>query len=159
MAYRDWDQHDHRGTVRRREEQDDSWDYKKRRRYDDGDFYDDRGYRDDYRYDDGYQQNYGPGGGRSRGDDDWRTRQDDEQYDYHPKSHPKGKRMVASEATQHVIFLGLDPDFVEADLAEFVRSYGLGLESVTIIRDRNTGISTSSTERLADINVFYQRRI
>ncbi|KAG8759514.1 hypothetical protein FRC14_005728 [Serendipita sp. 396] len=143
MAYRDWDQHDHRGTVRRREEQDDSWDYKKRRRYDDGDFYDDRGYRDDYRYDDGYQQNYGPGGGRSRGDDDWRTRQDDEQYDYHPKSHPKGKRMVASEATQHVIFLGLDPDFVEADLAEFVRSYGLGLESVTIIRDRNTGASRS----------------
>ncbi|KAG8814348.1 hypothetical protein FRC17_001154 [Serendipita sp. 399] len=123
MSYRDWDQHDYRGTVRRRDDQDDSWDYKKRRRYDahkqDGDSYDDRGYRDDYRYDDGYNQNYNSGGGRSRADDDWRTRQDDEAYDYPHKSHSKGKRMVASEATQHVIFLGLDPDFVEADLAEF----------------------------------------
>jgi hypothetical protein len=34
MAYRDWDQHDQRGTVRRRDEHEDNWDYKKRRRYD-----------------------------------------------------------------------------------------------------------------------------
>lgn len=34
MSHRDWEQHEHRGTVRRRDEYDESWDYSKRRRYD-----------------------------------------------------------------------------------------------------------------------------
>lgn len=51
--------------------------------------------------------------------DDWKTRPaasvDDAAY-YQGKPHMKGKRIVASEASQHVIFLGLDTDFVESDV-------------------------------------------
>ncbi|CCA71088.1 hypothetical protein PIIN_05023 [Serendipita indica DSM 11827] len=150
MSYREWDQHDYRGTVRRREDQDDSWDNKKRRRYDDSDNYDERGYRDTSRQDDGYNQHQSSHSGRSRADDDWRTRPDpmeEDTYDYQPKQYSKGKKMIASEASQHVIFLGLDPDFMESDLVLYLQSLDLKLEGVTIIRDRVTGISTFSVGR------------
>lgn len=68
------------------------------------------------------------------------------------------KRLVASEPSAHVIFLGLDPDFTEADvclttsvisfsmteaappqLQNYLTAHGGTLESVTIIRDRTTG--------------------
>ena len=34
MSRRDWEQQEHRGTVRRRDDYDENWDYSKRRRYD-----------------------------------------------------------------------------------------------------------------------------
>ncbi|KIM21755.1 hypothetical protein M408DRAFT_76581 [Serendipita vermifera MAFF 305830] len=68
---------------------------------------------------------------------------DEDSYQYQHKHGSKGKRMVASEASQHVIFLGLDPDFVESDMLLFLRSLDLNVESVIIIRDRTTGISIS----------------
>jgi hypothetical protein len=34
MSHREWDQQEYRGTVRRRDEYDETWDYSKRRRYD-----------------------------------------------------------------------------------------------------------------------------
>jgi hypothetical protein len=42
---------------------------------------------------------------------------EDDSYQYQAKHSSKGKRMVASEASQHVIFLGLDPDYVESDVS------------------------------------------
>lgn len=51
------------------------------------------------------------------------------------------KRQVASEPSPHVIFLGLDPDFTEADLQAYLTSNGCDIETVTIIRDRSTGSS------------------
>jgi len=87
---------------------------------------------------------------------------EDDSYQYQSKHGSKGKRMVASEASQHVIFLGLDPDYVESDVSmqllmkmdyaptlsqmlQFLRSYDLVVENVTIIRDRTTGISIFHT--------------
>ncbi|KAK7466909.1 hypothetical protein VKT23_003973 [Stygiomarasmius scandens] len=49
------------------------------------------------------------------------------------------KRLQPSEPSPHVIFLGLDPDFTEADLQAFLNSYGCSVETVTIIRERSTG--------------------
>lgn len=49
------------------------------------------------------------------------------------------KRLVPSEASPHVIFLGLDPDFTESDLQAYLVSNNCNIESVTIIRDRSTG--------------------
>ncbi|KIY51131.1 hypothetical protein FISHEDRAFT_38467, partial [Fistulina hepatica ATCC 64428] len=51
------------------------------------------------------------------------------------------KRLVPSEPSQHVIFLGLDPDFTEADLQAYLKSQGCHVESVTIIRERSSGTS------------------
>ncbi|KZV65850.1 hypothetical protein PENSPDRAFT_756163 [Peniophora sp. CONT] len=57
-------------------------------------------------------------------------------------AHGKGKqRMAPSEPSNHVIFLGLDTDFTEADLHAYLTQHGASLESVTIIRERNTGTS------------------
>lgn len=50
------------------------------------------------------------------------------------------KRLAPSEPSPHVIFLGLDPDFTEADLQAYLTSNGCSIETVTIIRDRSTGI-------------------
>ncbi|EIM90511.1 uncharacterized protein STEHIDRAFT_75317 [Stereum hirsutum FP-91666 SS1] len=55
--------------------------------------------------------------------------------------HANKKRMVASEPSAHVIFLGLDNDFTEADLQAYLTSQGCQLETVTIIRERSTGAS------------------
>ncbi|KAJ7063057.1 hypothetical protein C8F01DRAFT_54849 [Mycena amicta] len=51
------------------------------------------------------------------------------------------KRLQPSEPSPHVIFLGLDPDFNEADLQKFLVSHGCSIESVTIIRERTSGAS------------------
>ncbi|KZT03405.1 uncharacterized protein LAESUDRAFT_659918 [Laetiporus sulphureus 93-53] len=49
------------------------------------------------------------------------------------------KRLVPSEPSLHVIFLGLDPDFTEADLQAYLTSNNCNVQTVTIIRDRSTG--------------------
>ncbi|KAA1469569.1 hypothetical protein DENSPDRAFT_918872 [Dentipellis sp. KUC8613] len=50
------------------------------------------------------------------------------------KKHP-----VPSEPSSHVIFLGLDQDFTEADLQAYLSEQGYSVETVTIIRERSTG--------------------
>ncbi|KAG9318373.1 hypothetical protein JVU11DRAFT_463 [Chiua virens] len=73
------------------------------------------------------------------------SRHGDSATDYTDDRHGKGfhpkKRMVPSEPSSHVIFLGLDPDFSEADLQAYLSSHGCNIETVTIIRDRSSGIS------------------
>ncbi|KAF8212511.1 hypothetical protein K438DRAFT_1958233 [Mycena galopus ATCC 62051] len=49
------------------------------------------------------------------------------------------KRLQPSEPSPHVIFLGLDPDFTEADLQKYLTSNGCTIETVTIIRERSSG--------------------
>ncbi|KAL9714894.1 hypothetical protein Ac2012v2_001554 [Leucoagaricus gongylophorus] len=51
------------------------------------------------------------------------------------------KRLIPSEPSPHVIFLGLDPDFTEADLQAYLTSQSCSIETVTIIRDRTSGSS------------------
>ncbi|KAJ6611748.1 hypothetical protein B0H10DRAFT_2054936 [Mycena sp. CBHHK59/15] len=51
------------------------------------------------------------------------------------------KRLQPSEPSPHVIFLGLDPDFTEADLQKYLSSNGCSIETVTIIRERSSGSS------------------
>ncbi|KAJ7273454.1 hypothetical protein B0H12DRAFT_1176635 [Mycena haematopus] len=51
------------------------------------------------------------------------------------------KRLQPSEPSPHVIFLGLDPDFTEADLQKYLTSNGCSIETVTIIRERSSGTS------------------
>ncbi|KAG8686229.1 hypothetical protein FRC08_012676 [Ceratobasidium sp. 394] len=48
--------------------------------------------------------------------------------------------MIPSELSAHVIFLGLDQEFNEADLTAFLATHHAYPTSVTIIRDRNTGM-------------------
>ncbi|KAH9927043.1 hypothetical protein B0H21DRAFT_839215 [Amylocystis lapponica] len=91
----------------------------------------DQGY-DDSAYDGGHMQAQG--------------RLNDYGQDYTPDDRQKGgghvkKRLVPSEPSPHVIFLGLDPDFTEADLQAYLTSHGCSIETVTIIRDRSTGVS------------------
>ncbi|EJD53376.1 hypothetical protein AURDEDRAFT_180890 [Auricularia subglabra TFB-10046 SS5] len=66
-----------------------------------------------------------------------------EDYSYDDRRREQGhrRRLVPSEATQHVIFLGLDQDFTEADLQAYLLGLGGVLNNVTIIRDRATGLS------------------
>ncbi|KAJ8583547.1 hypothetical protein M405DRAFT_866953 [Rhizopogon salebrosus TDB-379] len=59
--------------------------------------------------------------------------------DRHQKGFQTKKRLVPSEPSPHVIFLGLDPDFSEADLQAYLSNNGCNIETVTIIRDRSTG--------------------
>ncbi|KAJ1310172.1 hypothetical protein OPQ81_006916 [Rhizoctonia solani] len=68
----------------------------------------------------------------------------------HPRddgAYDRGKRdrgrMAPSELSAHVIFLGLDQEFNEADLTAFLATHHAYPTSVTIIRDRNTGLSKS----------------
>ncbi|KAG9098063.1 hypothetical protein FS749_004791 [Ceratobasidium sp. UAMH 11750] len=84
----------------------------------------------------GYYEEYtaeeyggGNGGGREEGAYD-RTKRDN-------------RRMIPSELSAHVIFLGLDQEFNEADLTAFLATHHAYPTSVTIIRDRNTGLSKS----------------
>ncbi|KAJ7581017.1 hypothetical protein C8J56DRAFT_254538 [Mycena floridula] len=51
------------------------------------------------------------------------------------------KRLQPSEPSPHVIFLGLDPDFTEADLQAYLAANGCTIETVTIIRERSSGAS------------------
>ncbi|KAF9264920.1 hypothetical protein L218DRAFT_972483 [Marasmius fiardii PR-910] len=53
----------------------------------------------------------------------------------------KGPKKRPSDPSPHVIFLGLDPDFTEADLQAYLNSHGCNIETVTIIRERSTGTS------------------
>ncbi|KIK81452.1 hypothetical protein PAXRUDRAFT_35865 [Paxillus rubicundulus Ve08.2h10] len=131
MAYnRDWDKGkdywadqsswgtgDNRADVRGREN-----DYHgdgKRRKYNNG------GY-DNQPYDDtSYDAGYGPNN---------QGRHTDHTPDYSNDDRPgKGfqskKRLVPSEASSHVIFLGLDPDFSEADLQAYLSSNGCNIET------------------------------
>ncbi|KAI0747699.1 hypothetical protein C8Q80DRAFT_1336748 [Daedaleopsis nitida] len=102
------------------------WGDSKRRKYNDGGYDASQGY-DDSGYDS--RQSYDQGG----------LHQDDRQQ--------KGggvynkKRLVPSEPSPHVIFLGLEPDFTESDMQAYLTSNGCSIESVTIIRDRSTGVS------------------
>lgn len=95
----------------------------KRRRYNNGGYDAAQGY-EDYSYD------YGQG---HSGGDNWN--QDDR------RGHYKKERLIPSEPSSHVIFLGLDPDFTESDLQAYLSSNSCSIETVTIIRDRNTGAS------------------
>ncbi|KZV80735.1 hypothetical protein EXIGLDRAFT_845302 [Exidia glandulosa HHB12029] len=66
-----------------------------------------------------------------------------EEYSYDDRRRDQGPRrkLVPSEPSQHVIFLGLDQDYTEADLQTYLLGLGCVLNSVTIIRDRATGLS------------------
>ncbi|KAF8758508.1 WD40 repeats protein [Rhizoctonia solani] len=65
-----------------------------------------------------------------------------EEYPRDDGAYDRGKRdrgrMVPSELSAHVIFLGLDQEFNEADLTAFLATHHAYPTSVTIIRDRNT---------------------
>ncbi|KAI0781294.1 hypothetical protein BD413DRAFT_600684 [Trametes elegans] len=134
MAYnREWDQGKNadydswppapRGNTHTRDE--DYYGDSKRRKHNDGGYdasqgYDNSGYEGRQSYDQGWYQDDRPsrGGG----------------------PHNK-KRLIPSEPSPHVIFLGLDPDFTESDMQAYLTSNSCSIESVTIIRDRTTGVS------------------
>ncbi|KAH9890700.1 hypothetical protein C8Q73DRAFT_705276 [Cubamyces lactineus] len=133
MAYnREWDQGKNanydswqptpRGNTHTRDE--DYYGDSKRRKYNDGGYdatqgYDNSGYDNRQSYDQGYYQD-----------------------DRHSRGGPHNKkRLVPSEPSPHVIFLGLDPDFTESDMQAYLTSNSCSIESVTIIRDRTTGVS------------------
>ncbi|KAI6109914.1 hypothetical protein F5141DRAFT_1188810 [Pisolithus sp. B1] len=103
-----------------------------------------RGRDDDY-YGEGKRRKYNNGSYGGTGYDSYSQPQhkQDHSHDSADARHGKGftskKRLVPSEPSAHVIFLGLDPDFSEADLQAFLSSHGCNIESVTIIRDRSTG--------------------
>ncbi|OSD02722.1 hypothetical protein PYCCODRAFT_1477382 [Trametes coccinea BRFM310] len=136
MAYnREWDQGKHadydswppapRGNSHMRDEE--YYGDSKRRKYNDG------GYDASQAYDNSGYDNSGY---------DNRHHNDQSYYqeDRHPRGHNK-KRLVPSEPSPHVIFLGLDPDFTESDMQAYLTSNSCSVESVTIIRDRTTGVS------------------
>ncbi|RPD65767.1 hypothetical protein L226DRAFT_529916 [Lentinus tigrinus ALCF2SS1-7] len=108
--------------------------------------------RDEDYYGDSKRRKYNDGGyDASQGYDEssWDNRQSyDQGGHWHDDRHQKGggamhnkKRLIPSEPSPHVIFLGLDPDFTESDMQAYLTSNGCSIESVTIIRDRSTGVS------------------
>lgn len=110
-----------------------------------------RGRDDDY-YGEGKRRKYNNGGYEAQsyggtGYDSYNQPQHRQDHSHdstdarHGKAFTSKKRLVPSEPSAHVIFLGLDPDFSEADLQAFLSSHGCNIESVTIIRDRSTGLS------------------
>jgi hypothetical protein len=84
--------------------------------------------------------------------------------------HGHKKRLVASDPSPHVIFLGLDTDFTESDvrakfhpypakihlhdlqLHTFLTGQGCSIETVTIIRERSTGTCPSLTSFLGQFH-------
>ncbi|KAF8964646.1 hypothetical protein BDZ97DRAFT_1814865 [Flammula alnicola] len=122
-----WSAHDARGNVRERE--DEYYGDGKRRKFNNG------GYDGSHNYDEAsYNTSY--------------NRQHDWSQDFGQEDHSRGtaggfakKRLVPSEPSPHVIFLGLDPDFTEADLQAYLVSNGCSVETVTIIRERSSGSS------------------
>ncbi|KAM5535561.1 hypothetical protein V8D89_010728 [Ganoderma adspersum] len=100
----------------------------KRRKFNDGGFDQSQGW-DDSGYDN--RQNYDQGG----------YYQDDRFHKGGGGGMHNKKRLVPSEPSPHVIFLGLDPDFTESDMQAYLTSNSCSIESVTIIRDRSTGVS------------------
>ncbi|KAI0373364.1 hypothetical protein BV20DRAFT_1042175 [Pilatotrama ljubarskyi] len=105
--------------------------------------------RDEEYYGDSKRRKYNDGGyDASQGYDNsgYDGRQSNEQGYYQDDRHSRGgphnkKRLVPSEPSPHVIFLGLDPDFTESDMQAYLTSNSCSIESVTIIRDRTTGVS------------------
>ncbi|EJD02080.1 uncharacterized protein FOMMEDRAFT_168630 [Fomitiporia mediterranea MF3/22] len=137
-----WDNAGYRGYSRGRDE-DDYYTEGKRRKYNNGGYqeswsshHDGEHYGNDnnYDYDYGYPDNYNNFGSSEYSHDN----RDDRAY---RDRGPPRKRHVASEPSPHVIFLGLDADFTEVDLQNFLKERGFVTETVTIIRDRNTGQS------------------
>ncbi|KAG8695919.1 hypothetical protein FRC09_008855 [Ceratobasidium sp. 395] len=138
-----WRDDNSRGSTKWREEgpedrnRDNEGDYK-RRRTDYHDAKEDRTHSgESHSWDHGgYYEEYtaeGYGGENSGG-------REEGAYDRTKRDH---RRMVPSELSAHVIFLGLDQDFNEADLTAFLATHHAYPTSVTIIRDRNTGLSKS----------------
>ncbi|KAF8892694.1 hypothetical protein BD779DRAFT_1510429 [Infundibulicybe gibba] len=122
-----WGAPDARGNVRGREE--DHYGEGKRRKFNNGAYdasqaYDESGYGGNYNQN--KQAEY--------------LQQDPSQDDRQRGGFAK-KRLAPSEPSSHVIFLGLDPDFTEADLQAYLSSNSCSVETVTIIRDRSTGSS------------------
>ncbi|KAI3610452.1 rna-directed rna polymerase 2 [Moniliophthora roreri] len=124
MAYnnREWDrgkdssaQSGWQQNTRQRE--DDHYGEGKRRKFNAGGY---QAYDNSQSYEDsGYDMGYGQGhaqGFQYRG----------------PGGNKKPQR--PSDPSPHVIFLGLDPDFTEADLQAFLSGHGCSIETVTIIR-------------------------
>jgi len=66
--------------------------------------------------------------------------------------HGHKKRLVASDPSPHVIFLGLDTGFTESDLHTFLTGQGCSVETVTIIRERSTGTCPSLTSFLGQFH-------
>ncbi|OBZ75616.1 hypothetical protein A0H81_04710 [Grifola frondosa] len=102
-----WQQHP-RSNVHLRD--DDYPNDGKRRKHNDGGYETSQGYDDS-----GYDASFGQG------------RQTDYAQDYPDDRHQRGgphgkKRLVPSDPSPHVIFLGLDPDFTEADLQAYLTS-------------------------------------
>ncbi|TCD59819.1 hypothetical protein EIP91_011398 [Steccherinum ochraceum] len=113
-----WDEgYNQRGNVRGRE--DEQYGDGKRRKFNNGGYDAPQPYDDYNNYDGGYGQGMQQDPSNDRG--------------YNKK------RMVPSEPSSHVIFLGLDPDFTEADLQAYLKGNNCSIETVTIIRDRSTG--------------------
>ncbi|KAG2115341.1 uncharacterized protein F5147DRAFT_676957 [Suillus discolor] len=140
MAYnRDWDKgKDNWGdsgawaTDRGGRGRDDDYGDGKRRKFNNGG-YDTSNVYQEYSYEASYNQQ-----SQSRPQD---FAHDQSHDDKHQKGFQGKKRLVPSEPSPHVIFLGLDPDFSEADLQAYLSNNGCNIETVTIIRDRSTGIS------------------
>ncbi|KDQ59414.1 hypothetical protein JAAARDRAFT_56428 [Jaapia argillacea MUCL 33604] len=122
-----WGDTSSRGNVRGRDEE--YYGEGKRRKYNDG------GYGAAHSYEE--NANEGGWGHGHQGDSGQDYAYDDRSQ---KGSHAK-KRLVPSEPSPHVIFLGLDPDFTEADLQAYLVNQGFSVESVTIIRERSTGVS------------------
>ncbi|KAG6833193.1 hypothetical protein H0H87_010256 [Tephrocybe sp. NHM501043] len=117
-----WGGADSRAHVRPRD--DDQYGEGKRRKFNNGGF---QAYDANQGYDYGNQY---------QGPDHF---QDHGQDDRHQKPGFNKKRLAPSEPSPHVIFLGLDPDFTEADLQAYLTTNGCSIETVTIIRDKSTG--------------------
>ena len=86
-----------------------------------------QGYDSSQNYDNNYYDNSYNHGQSSRRHQDW----DQDASDGHRRGGgnfggPK-KRMLPSEASSHVIFLGLDPDFTEADVRMTILTTSLRL--------------------------------
>ncbi|TDL27198.1 hypothetical protein BD410DRAFT_714561 [Rickenella mellea] len=125
---KDWSESGYRANVRGREG-DDQYGEGKRRKYNNGG------------YDDGQWSSYSEGNSSqySHGHGHHDFSFDDQSYDDRHHRGQNRKRHIASEPSPHVIFLGLDTDFTEADLFNFLKGHGCVLETATIIRDRITG--------------------
>ncbi|GJJ11996.1 hypothetical protein Clacol_006234 [Clathrus columnatus] len=153
---REWDQgkdynyNNFEGNSNRRQRDEDYNGYyggtEKRRKYDNAP----TSYKDDYSAWSSTSQQGPPY--MSSGADSWQDPQRGGSYQGNP-SNSNRRRLVPSEPSPHVIFLGLDSDHTEADvgltyrtshktLHGYLLSVGCILENVTIIRDRSSGTYT-----------------
>ncbi|KAH9967845.1 hypothetical protein BC827DRAFT_1168542 [Russula dissimulans] len=95
----------------------------------------------------GRDEDYGEGKKRKYNGGGWDDGGQDSHHGYQDYGvgggglHGHKKRLVASDPSPHVIFLGLDTGFTESDLYTFLSGQGCAVETVTIIRERSTGQS------------------